>query len=230
MMNKLLIGCSFIFLVGCIKNQKEKTTNPITSPPSETGLHPLIDSIITNPEEKKFISDIRKIRKLKLVNCDQNGIHYLDEVKGEKVELKITLKPFVKAEHEIEYHNFQEKTSKNCLKVDGAKPRGGYYGCPSTEFDKIKFTIGGNAVDLGEHFENHYNPIMCKVYQENFNPNPLLTYSEDGYFYLYLMGGKGQDRFLTKFVSDGKSVTHSYFLNVQQLREINGFDKDFLGF
>ena len=226
-MKKILILVSLAFLAGCIENTVDKKREK----PDQQNVSPLISElVVTEPEEQKFITDIRKLKKLKVVKCDARAIEYQDEVNGKAISLKITSKPFLKEAHKIEYHVFGEKTTKNCLKVDGVRPRGGFYGCPTTELDTIRFIIDGKAVELGDHFKNYYNPVFCEVYQENFNPNPLLTYTEEGYFYIYLMGGKGVDRFLTKFICDENAVLHSYYLDNEKLRSINGYDRHFIGF
>ena len=234
-MYRYLLLFSIFFFTSCF-NDKPKTKNPTPKEDSNSTksdnrfLQYLETEIITEASNKKYISDLRKHQKVKLVTCEKLLIHYKDEIDGKSVELKIALKPFDKDQHKIEYKVFQGKQSNDCMTVDGVKPRGGFYDCPKTEFDKIEFSINGQSIDTGNHFDNFYNLKMCEIYQENFSPNPLLTYSKDGFFNLYMIGGKGGDSYFAKLICDEKRVVKSYVFDYNQLRDNGGFDKGFLGF
>jgi len=188
------------------------------------------NELITEATDKKYISNIKEHQKVTLASCTPKMIHYKDEIDGKSIELKISVKPFIKENHKLQYKVFNGKQSSDCELVDGVRPRGGFYGCPDTEFDKIEFTINGRPVDLGTHFDNYYNLKFCDNYLVNFSPSPSLTYSEDGFFNLYLIGGKGIDKFFTKMIIDGNRIVKSYYLDYNQLRDNNGFDKNFEGF
>ncbi len=234
-MYKYLLLFPFLIFTSCFQNNSETKDPPKKADPKPTKsdgrfLQFIENEVVTTESEKKYISNISKHQKVKLVSCDATAIHYKDEIEGTAVELKISIKPFDKTKHKLQYKVFNGKQSKDCELVDGVRPRGGFYGCPTTEFDVIEFSINGHPLDLGKHFDHYYNLKMCENYLENFSPSPMLTYSGDGLFNLYLIGGKGIDKFFTKVIIDGSRIVKSYYLDYNQLRDNGGFDKDFSGF
>lgn len=234
-MYKYLILFPFLILTSCFQTNSETEAPPeeVKSKPTKSDgrfLQFIENELITAEDEKKYITDISKHQKVKLLSCNPQMIHYKDEADGKSVELKISIKPFDKTKHKLEYKVFNGKKSNDCELVDGVRPRGGFYQCPTTEFEKIEFSINDQPVDLGTHFDHYYNLKMCENYLENFSPSPMLTYSEDGLFNLYLIGGKGIDKFFTKIIIDDNRIAKSYYLDYNKLRDNGGFDKNFSGF
>ena len=99
-----------IFIAGCQNIEKGKTENPLTPISKEEKeqiyyneydsifLDLIHTEVVTNPEDKKFISDITQLKSIALIHCDSMNIHYKDSIDGNLIELKLRLKKFEKIE------------------------------------------------------------------------------------------------------------------------------------
>lgn len=190
------------------------------------------DEIITNQEEKKYISNITKLKPIKLINCDSMNIHYKDVVDGKSIELKLSLKKFEKQNHQIKYKVHPENGYQDCELIDGKKPWGGYYGHPRTELDNLRIRVNGNKIDMKEQLQDVYNFQMCDFdFRKYFNPSPLLTYDkENEVFYLYVKGGNAADNYFGKFVFNENQFIKRYLLHYGHLSTTGSFRINFKGF
>lgn len=232
-----------IFIIGCQNTKKQKIENQITPISKEEKIEVFYNEydsifldlirteVVTNPEDKKFISDITKLESVALVHCDTMNIHYRDSIDGNLIELKLKLKRFEKENHRIVYDE-EMKESNWCKLIGGKKPWGGFYGHPKSEVDKIEFSVNGKLVEMKNEFRDIFNLEMCyDDYQIYFNPNPLLKYDvENKVFYLYIKGGNAADTYFGKFIFDHNQYIKRYLLHYVQLSKTASFRDDFKGF
>ncbi|MEZ4776099.1 MAG: hypothetical protein R3D00_23200 [Bacteroidia bacterium] len=190
------------------------------------------NKIITKPEEKKYISDIEKLKSVKLINCDSMSIHYKDLIDGKEIELKLSLKKFEKKNHNIKYRIHEESKYQDCELIDGKEPWGGYYGCPETEIENLEIFVNGNPIEMEEELRDVFDFQMCdNGHWKHFNPNPLLKYDkENGVFYLYTNGGQAADNYFGKFVFDENKFITRYLLDYVPLSKTGSFRQSFKGF
>ncbi len=187
--------------------------------------------VIRDAEEKKYISNISKLKSIKLINCDSKSIHYKDMIDNKAIEFKLSLKKFDKEIHTIKYIN--DMIDENwCELIDGKEPWGGIYGHPKTEIDKIEVVINGKSIEMKNELSDVFDFQMCEFdYRIYFNPNPLLKYDkENEVFYLYIKGGNAADNYFGKFVFDENQFIKRYLLHYGQLSETGSFKMNFKGF
>jgi len=235
------------FLIGCQNSdKKEIATNKEVFSKKEIGLMKgdkfgeddslflkmINNEIITKEEDKKYISNIAKLKSVKLVNCDSMNIHYKDIVEGKQIEFKLSLKKFKKQNHKIKYKVHPENGYQDCESIDGKEPWGGYYGHPKTEIDKLEVSINGKKIEMKDKLQDVFNFQMCDFdYRRYFNPNPLLKYDiENEVFYLYIKGGNAADNYFGKFVFNEDKFIKRYLLHYGQLSETGSFRMNFKGF
>lgn len=195
-----------------------------------TFLEYVNENIITPSDDKKFISDIFRLKSVRLTQCDRDSIHYQDEIDGKKIELKLTLKKFEQEQHMIEFENGGES---NVVKaIDGKKPWGTYL-IPTSEIDQVTIMVDNHTIDISYEMKDIFNLPLCNLDQkwENFNPNPLLKYDlENEVLYLYIKGGDRSFHFLGKFIFDENKFIKRYMLDYGDLSVTGSFREDFKGF
>ena len=185
-----------------LQQRKERADAEVVKMDS-TFLAYISENIITNPEEKKYISAISKLKSIQLINCDKKSIHYKDKVDGKEIELKLSLKKFEKKNHKIQYEDREKFSPEGFRFIDGKEPWGGYYGGPNSETDKLQIWVNDKEIKMEKEFTDIYNLRMCdlgKIWR-NFNPNPSLKYDEKNkVFYLYVKGGNAAGTYFGKFI------------------------------
>ena len=235
----LLIGCQDSYKKEIASNKEAAEEKEMDlMEPEEFGesdslfLKMVNNEIVIKEEEKKYISNIEKLKSVKLIHCDSMSISYKDTVEGKHIEFFLSLKKFKKQHHKIKYWVHPEHEYQFCESIDGKEPWGGYYGHPKTEIDKLEILIDGNNLEIKGEFQDLFNFEMCDSdYRKYFNPNPLLKYDkENQVFYLYVKGGGSADTYFGKFVFNEKKFIKRYLLHYGQLSETASFKEDFKGF
>lgn len=216
-----------------IFEQREEKAEQRVANKDSTFLAYINENIVTNPGEKKYISDISKLKSVQLINCNKNNIHYKDKVDGKEIELKLSLKKFEKENHKIQYEDRKKYNPNDFRFIDGKEPWGGYYGGPSSETNKLQIWVNGNEIKMEEEFTDIYNLMMCDLDKQwiNFNPNPSLKYDEKNkVFYLYIKGGNAAGTYFGKFIFDENKFITRYMLHYGHLSERGTFRPNFKGF
>lgn len=209
-------------------NENEKL--PKSTAADSNFLDYVNENIIPAPDEKKFISDIFRLKSVRLTHCDRDSIHYQDEINGKKIELTLTLKKFEKENHLIEFE--KEGESIAVKTIDGKQPWGTYL-IPTSEIDQVTIQVDNHTIDLSYEMKDIFNLPLCNLDQkwENFSPNPLLKYDlENEVLYLYIKGGDRSFHFLGKFIFDENKFIKRYMLDYGDLSVTGSFRENFKGF
>ncbi|MFK7971722.1 MAG: hypothetical protein AB8F95_15250 [Bacteroidia bacterium] len=224
-------GALLILIAGC---QNPATTTSLeaksirSSPRYDSAFQKLVnEEIITNPEDKKFISDITQLQPVRLVSCDSMAISYEDSVDEKRISLTLSLKRFDKKKHAITYNENGDREL-----IDGKEPWGGFYTYPETEIDALMISVNGKFISMKDELRDLFNFDMCDSDSRSyFNPNPLLKYDkENKVFYLYVKGGNAADSYFGKIIFDEGGYLKRYLVHYGQLSKTGSFGEGFKGF
>lgn len=185
-----------------------------------------IKHLITNPNDKYFISNRRKLRKLKTISCDSTGIFIKDKLSdGKRCEVKMEVQPFDSLKHEI-VKRWIDKENYSISSIDGEYPYGGEYAFPDFEITKLSIKINGLEVYVPySAYQNLFDVNVCNF--DSFE-RPVEVYeSLNGkYIYVYIYGGVNastyyaklvfnRERYITRIIADyyALSIHHSFWPN-----------------
>lgn len=181
-----------------------------------------IKHLITNPNDKYFISNRRKLRQLKTISCDSKGIFIKDKLSdGKRCEVKMEVQPFDSAKHSIVMIDKYFVSS-----IDGEYPYGGEYAFPDFETTKLSIKINGVEIYIPKDaYKNLFDVNVCTL--DGFD-RPIEVYeSLNGkYIYMYIYGGQNastyyaklvfnRERYITRIIADyyALSIHHSFWPN-----------------
>lgn len=174
---------------------------------------------------KKYISDRRLLRQLKIVKCDSTQVEIVDTLNSGK-SCKIHIKT---GEFDIEKHKFSRRNDDIGL-IDGRVAflaGGGPYG---TVIQELTIEIDDNFVDIPESaYATFFSPQTCNAqYLKERNLEAYTSFNGQ-YIYIYFYADSPTPYF-TKLVFDREKYITRLVADYYTLSSNASFRKDFIGF
>jgi len=179
-----------------------------------------------SPTDKKYISDRRLLRQLKMVKCDSATIEITDTLNsGEYCRIYMKTGEFDTKKHQ------SNRRDDGYLLVDGdvAFLAGSGYP-PSTEIQELTIEIDSNFVGIPKSaYTTLFYPLICKGQFLNERNLQVYTSFNGQYIYIYFYADSPTPYF-AKLIFDREKYITRLVADYYTLSRNASFRKDFIGF
>lgn len=186
-----------------------------------------IKRLLIYPEDKKYISDRRNLKKIRQSQCDSSKVLLKDTlISGDVIEVELIIGKFVPEDHTIIIHPEHDYIQS----IDGTYPLGGVYGTPENEIERLTIRLNSKELSIPPtSYRDLYEPNVCDT--DYFRrPIEAFTSLNGEFIYLYIYGGENAATYFSKLVFDRQSYLTRIIADYIPLSTYGCFRDDFIGF
>jgi len=214
-----------LFPGACFSQEDERYLEKGYRYTPEAFINYTVEHLLRDSSDVQYISDRNVTPKLRYTTCTDTSTIISDTlVTGEKIEIHVTTKRFVRTEHVIKWRHDYIKT------IDSLDPWGVLAEFPRKEIASFSITVDEKHILIpAKAYANLYEINTCKTVGM-FRLIEAYSSADGQYIYVYFFGGNAAGTYHAKLVFDKNQYITSIIADYYALSIHGSFRENFVGF